>query len=1490
MGIAGTEIAGPHLVLTVAGPVTAGHTVTASLSVLDVFNNPVLGYTGTETFGDSDAPAVAAGQGPPLSHTFTAADNGAFSFPVTFLTSGPQTLSVAGSDGLTASASLTVNAGAATQFSVNGQPAVVGTATPITVTAYDAYGNVVTGFTGAVTLSPVNGAAASPITYNYAAADLGMHVYSVTFSQPGGQKLVATSGSLAGDGSVVVSPGAYSLSKSIVSATPNAVLPGGQVAVTLTVRDGLGNQETSGGLTVAFDLVAGTTSGGNFGTTLDNGDGTYTTILTAAAIAGLDNISATIDGIAVTSSPAAVTVGKSAPAITWSAPANIAYGTALSSTQLDATASVAGTFVYTPAAGVVLGVGNNQILSVSFTPTDTTDFTTASATVRINVIAVAGASAKFVKQDTTTKGSWIGTYGAQGYDLVGGPSSLPSYATLTPTGQATYTWTTTSTDTRGLQVPGSSNRLAAAWYSGTTFSAALNLTDGNAHNVELYIVDWDSKGRSEQVQITTTSGTVLDTESISSFGGGEYLDWTITGNVVIKIINNSGSPNALLNGLFIDATATATAKFLKQDTTTAGSWIGTYGAQGYDVVGGPSSLPPYATLTPTGQTTYIWTTTSTDTRGLQVPGSSNRVAAAWYASTSFSAALNLTDGNAHDIELYFVDWDSKGRSEQVQITTTSGTVLDTESISSFGGGEYLDWTITGNVVIKIINNTGSPNALLNGLFIDPTSAPKAPTINWTNPANIVYGTALSSSQLDATASVPGTFAYAPASGTVLKAGNGQTLSVTFTPTDRTDYTTATATALINVLQATPTINWTNPANIISGTALTSTQLDATASVSGTLTYAPPAGTVLGVGNNQPLKVSFAPTDSTDYTSATATVSINVIGLGSSAKFLKQDTTTKGSWIGTYGAQGYDLVGGPSSLPSYATLTPTGQATYTWTTTSTDTRGLQVPGSSNRLAAAWYSGTSFSAALNLTDGNAHNVELYFVDWDSKGRSEQVQITTTSGTMLDTESISSFGGGEYLDWTITGNVVIKIINNTGSPNALLNGLFIDATATATAKFLEQDTTTAGSWIGTYGAQGYDVVGGPSSLPSYATVTPAGQTTYIWTTTSTDTRGLQVPGSSNRVAAAWYASTSFSAALNLTDGNAHNVELYFVDWDSKGRSEQVQITTTTGTVLDTESISSFGGGEYLDWTITGNVVIKITNNAGSPNALLNGLFIDATATATAKFLKQDTTTAGSWIGNYGAQGYDVVGGPSSLPSYATVTPAGQTTYIWTTTSTDTRGLQVPGSSNRIAAAWYASTSFTVAVNLTDGAAHNVELYFVDWDSKGRSEQVQISSTSGTVLDIEKLSTFSGGEYLDWTISGDVVITITNTGAPNALLNGLFIDAALSDAFVLQVAAVRIGGSTRATSIPPGLSVSSDLITASSASTGEPQTMSTTVGESVERSTAGWAGSAAAGLVAAALGAMNDDVDGSAPSASLNLHELATQQVSELGWARRMIRRWRL
>jgi hypothetical protein len=150
-----------------------------------------------------------------------------------------------------------------------------------------------------------------------------------------------------------------------------------------------------------------------------------------------------------------------------------------------------------------------------------------------------------------------------------------------------------------------------------------------------------------------------------------------------------------------------------------------------------------------------------------------------------------------------------------------------------------------------------------------------PTLNWPNPADIVYGAPLSSTQLDAAASVAGNFAYTPAASTLLKAGAGQTLLVNFTPTDTTDYTSTSATATINVDHAMLTITWAKPADIVYGTALSSTQLNATESIPGTFTYTPSAGTILHAGGGQTLSVNFTPTDRTDYAPVTAIATIGV---------------------------------------------------------------------------------------------------------------------------------------------------------------------------------------------------------------------------------------------------------------------------------------------------------------------------------------------------------------------------------------------------------------------------------------------------------------------------------------------------------------------------------------------------------------------------------------------------------------------------------------
>ena len=145
-----------------------------------------------------------------------------------------------------------------------------------------------------------------------------------------------------------------------------------------------------------------------------------------------------------------------------------------------------------------------------------------------------------------------------------------------------------------------------------------------------------------------------------------------------------------------------------------------------------------------------------------------------------------------------------------------------------------------------------------------------PTITWATPSPIQEGTALSETQLNAVGSVPGTYTYSPATSAVPAVGI-QILKVTFVPTDP-KYETVEASVEIEIL-AKAKCTWTNPILIIEGTALSSTQLNATASVPGSFVYEPQAGALLAPGKNT-LKVVFTPTD-TRLTPVTAEVVIDV---------------------------------------------------------------------------------------------------------------------------------------------------------------------------------------------------------------------------------------------------------------------------------------------------------------------------------------------------------------------------------------------------------------------------------------------------------------------------------------------------------------------------------------------------------------------------------------------------------------------------------------
>jgi GH18 family chitinase/sugar lactone lactonase YvrE len=112
---------------------------------------------------------------------------------------------------------------------------------------------------------------------------------------------------------------------------------------------------------------------------------TYAGSTTAPSKAGSYAVVATVTSAGYTgSATGTLVIAKAKPVITWATPAPISAGTVLSATQLDATANVPGTFVYSPAAGTTPAVGTDT-LSTTFTPTDATDYNSATATVSLTV-------------------------------------------------------------------------------------------------------------------------------------------------------------------------------------------------------------------------------------------------------------------------------------------------------------------------------------------------------------------------------------------------------------------------------------------------------------------------------------------------------------------------------------------------------------------------------------------------------------------------------------------------------------------------------------------------------------------------------------------------------------------------------------------------------------------------------------------------------------------------------------------------------------------------------------------------------------------------------------------------------------------------------------------------------------------------------------------------------------------------------------------------
>ena len=248
-------------------------------------------------------------------------------------------------------------------------------------------------------------------------------------------------------------------------------------------------------------------------------------------------------------------------------------------------------------------------------------------------------------------------------------------------------------------------------------------------------------------------------------------------------------------------------------------------------------------------------------------GNSNYEARTGTATLTINKAMPIVPTLNDITETY----DGLPHGANVNIAGVAGEWL-TPVIMTYNGSTELP--VNAGVYAAEVRYDGSANYNAISRTYTLTILKAAPSLTWANPAGIIYGTPLGASQLNAASNVAGSFEYSPAAGTVLNAGT-HTLATSFTPSDATNYQTGSLSRSITVSKANAPAVWYRPDNVVYGTPLGPTQLNATAPTPGTFTYSPAAGTVLGAGDHV-LSVTFAPDDAANWNGSSALVPFTVI--------------------------------------------------------------------------------------------------------------------------------------------------------------------------------------------------------------------------------------------------------------------------------------------------------------------------------------------------------------------------------------------------------------------------------------------------------------------------------------------------------------------------------------------------------------------------------------------------------------------------------------
>ena len=684
-----------------------------------------------------------------------------------------------------------------------------------------------------------------------------------------------------------------------------------------------------------------------------------------------------------------LTINKANPTVTiWPSTTAITFGQALSvSTISGGVVTPAGTFAFTTPSTVPISAGT-YAASVTFTPTDASNYNTvvgsvnvtvnkAIATVTIsNTTQVYNGSPRSVTVVTNPVGLTVTTtYNGSGT----APTNAGSYAVLSTINETNYEGSNTATLTISKVTPTVSDwPTSSAIIYGQALSAS-TLTAGTASIGGSFAFTTPST-------VPASAGTYAASVTFTPTDATNYN--TVTGNVNVTVNKTTATVTIsntaqTYNGSPRPVTVVTSPAGLTVNVTYNGSGTAPTNAGSYAVVATINEInyqgTNSATLTVSKVTPTVsaWPTASAITYGQALSASTLTTGSGSVAGTfAFTAPATTPNAGTYSASVTFTPTDVTNYNTvtgivNVTVNKATPTVSAWPTASAITYGQALSAsTLTGGTgsvagtfaftAPAITPNAGTYSASVTFTPTDVTNynavvgsvnvtVNKAtPTVSsWPTASAITYGEALSASTLTGgTGSVAGTFAFtAPA--TTPNAGT-YSASVTFTPTDASNYNTVVGSVNVTVNKATPTVSaWPTASTITYGQALSaSTLTGGTGSVAGTFAYTAPA--ITPNAGTYAASVTFTPTDASNYNTVVGSVNVTVnkampaVSAWPTASAITYGQALSASTLtgGTASVAGAFAFTSPSTVPSAAgvfaaqvTFTPTDGLNYNNVTSS-----------------------------------------------------------------------------------------------------------------------------------------------------------------------------------------------------------------------------------------------------------------------------------------------------------------------------------------------------------------------------------------------------------------------------------------------------------------------------------------------------------------------------------------------------------------------------